>query len=379
MTDPLTLGVAGAAVIVSMAAGWLSRSTAPSLDAEPFFKTALTQVLLGQVEAAEQNSDAWVERVLDQVPYHPAGRLPEKKVTNTGLVGAPAYREGEAALIDGLKKLPDLQARWRWMYREDPAGLTARFDDPVDTLGPEYDPAARLGGGLGWPAVVGWGRGESGVVDALRRQIEQRSVRWALVEGRGESRVVAALDALLPASQRFAWPEGPVESALSDQQDALEDTLAQWMDDPSARFVLVGEEAGIQTVLRLMNAKAALRDRVLAVVSVGGTLQGSADEGGPLSDVALTDWMGAHFTHHEMDTEITRKTPYFCAQWLDVSADPPGGRGLEVWQARFPPPKAESMTQEFVDVRDLGVLYAHTEPDLIARALWLTVGFWTAE
>ena len=379
MTDPLTLSVAGAAVCVAMAAGWMSLQTSPSLDAEPFFKTALTQLLLGQIEASDTStSDAWVERVLDQVPYHPAGRFPEKKVTHTGLAGAPAYADGEAALIEALKARPDVPSRWRYLYREDEAGLAARFDDPVDRLGPAYDPATRLGASLGWPAVVGWGRGESSVPAALEQLDARRTVRWALVDGRGDNRVLAALDALLERSQRFAWPDGPVEAALQEQSEVLEDLLAQWMDDSSARFVLVAEEAGIQTVLRLLNAKAALRDRVLAVVSVGGTLQGSAETSGPLSDAALTDWMGAHFTHHELDTEVSRQTPYFCLQWLDVDAIPPAGHGLEVWQARFPPPRAESMTQEYVEVRDLGVVYTSTDPVLIAQGLWLTVGFWTA-
>jgi hypothetical protein len=378
MTDPLTLTVAGAAAVVSLVVGWLSLASSPSLDAEPLFKTVLTQLLLGEVEAEGGDSDAWVARVLDQVPYHPVGRYPEKKVTNTGLAGALAYLPGEAALIEKLKGLPDVEARWAWMYREDEAGLAARFDDPVERLGPAYDPSQRLGGALGWPAVVGWGRGEEGVPEALGRLATRRALRWALVDGRGDNRVLAALDALLPGAQRFPWPEGPVAEALSIQQDALEDVLAQWMDDPSARFVLAGESSGVQTLLRLMNAKAALRDRVLAVVSIGGTLQGSADAEGPLSPASLEDWMGAHFTHHELDTEMARQTPYFCMQWLDVAADPPGGHGLEVWQARFPPPRSEALTQEYVDVRDLGVLYTDTDPDLVARGLWLTVGMWTA-
>ncbi|MCB9674155.1 MAG: hypothetical protein H6737_03510 [Alphaproteobacteria bacterium] len=375
MTDPLTLATASVAAAVSFAIGWLSWPRSPALDGERMFKTVLAELLLGRVTAEGGDQDAWIRAVVANVPYHPAGRFPEKKVTGTGLSDLPASIEGEKALIERLAKLPDLEARWRLLYEEDEAGLAARLDDPIE-LGPDYDPSSRLGTAATWQALEAWGAGEKAPADGPAADLFPETLKrrvgavWILVEGREPEPVLDALAGMVRKAYRVPWADLAT--------DALEDVAGEAMEDPAARFVLVGAEAGIQAVLRLMVDRAPLRDRTLAVVSIGGILHGDPEADGPLGAVALDAWMAKHFTHHELDTEVTRNTPYFCMQWLDRTADPPGARGLPVQRARFPEPLSEALTQDYVEVVDLGVLFEGTDPQLVARGLWATVAFWVA-
>ncbi|MEZ4322731.1 MAG: hypothetical protein R3F61_35010 [Myxococcota bacterium] len=370
MTDPFTVATTSFAVALSFAIGWLSWPRETDIEGERLFKVVLATLLRGRVEAAGGEVDDWRRAVIASAPYHPAGRFPEAKVTGVGRAGLPASIEGEQALMAALDGLPDLAARWRFLYDEDEVGLAVRLDDPIE-LGPSYDPGVKLGTTAGWSALADWGAGES---TAFPEVLARRSnAVWVLVGGTRDEPVLDALEALVPRVVRV-----PVDPADVLDTEALERAAAEVMRDPTERLVLVGAEAGIQAVLRLMVARAPLRDRVLAVLSIGGVLVGDPDDDGPLGALRLTDWMEAHFTHHELDTEMTRKTPYFCVQWLDRSTEPPSGRGQVLGRGRFPQPRSEALTQDHVEVVDLGVVFDGTDPELLARGLWATVGFWVA-
>src|SRR5690554_2298026 len=140
VTDPLSIAIAAAAAITAFVAGWVQWPRAPDLDGERWFKVALATLLRGEAEARGGTAEAWEAQVVRFVPYHPAGRLPERKVTNPVAARLPgAMQPGERALLEQLARRHTVQERWRWMYDEDPVSLDARLDDPVE-LGPAYDP-----------------------------------------------------------------------------------------------------------------------------------------------------------------------------------------------------------------------------------------------
>lgn len=333
-----------------MAAGYLMRRRVPELDGERWFKTMLAALVTGRCEAQECSQEQWVDAVRAAVPYHPAGRFPEKKVHRLGLAGLPAALPGERALVEKLASLETVEARWAFLYDEDEAGLAARLDDPND-LGSAYDPASVLGPRATWDALLNWGRGTS---TAFAEALEAYSCTWVLVGEDGEAPgVLEALAELVPQRVRVA-------------SGAADEGLRSLDDDPSRRFVIVGAGTAIQTVLAALVAEPGLRDRTLAVLAVGGVV------GGP----ERLDWMEAHFTHHELDTEVSRSTAYLAVQWLDRAADPPGAFGVPLAHARFPEAKLEAMTEERVQVVDLGPLPHRSDPELVARGLWSFVTAW---
>lgn len=336
--------------------GYLSRQRAPDLDGERWFKVILVQLVTGRCEQDGSTTEQWVEAVKRAVPYHPAGRFPERKVGGLGLAGLPAALPGERALIERLATFPDRAARWSWLYDEDEAGLAARLDDPND-LGAAYDPVTVLGPQGKWDALVDWGAKDS----AFPGLLAGRSPLWVLVDGaeHGQPAVFDALEKLLPRFRRVPW----VDATAAPVEDALRDLS----EDPSQRFVLVGQAEGIQTVLAAMVDNPGLRDRTFAVLSIGGAI---------LGDPARTDWMEGRFTHHNLNTEMSRTTAYLAVQWLDRAADPPGAHGIEVRHARFPEAKAEAMTEELVQTVDLGVLPHDSDPLLVAKGLWAFVTLW---
>ena len=134
--------------------------------------------------------------------------------------------------------------------------------------------------------------------------------------------------------------------------------------------MVVGEAEGVHLILRGLVLDAGLRDRVRAVVSVGGVLGGRTDEDGPWGEASIRDWMAAWFRHRELDTEAQRSTPYLALQWLDRSADPPGVPGLPLGSARFPEPADEGGLDAYVDPLDLGPVPTDVPLEQAARALW---------
>jgi hypothetical protein len=309
------------------------------------------------------------------VPYHPAGRLPERKVSNPVAAVLPgAALPGELGLLERLARVPDAPQRLRLLYDEDEAGIDARLEDPVE-LGPAYDPREALGNDASWDALAAWGCGEGGFAAALRERLSSTlKTRWVLVEGRqdhlGGPSLLDAIAAEVPDEARLPW------GGLDD----LGDRLAALVDGVEDRLVLVAEEAGVTAALRGLVARADVRDQVVAVVSIGGVIGGRTDEQGELSEAACADWMGQWFAQRHLDTDVVRLTPYFAMQWLDREAWPPGVPGQPLQHARFPEPDDEQASAEIVEVVDLGPLPADEDLPvvLVARALVTVVSCWLA-
>jgi hypothetical protein len=308
--------------------------------------------------------EAWEREVVRLVPYHPAGRLPERKVSNPVAAQIPgAALPGELALVEALAKRPDAAARWAFLYDEDEAGLDARLDDP-SALGEGYDWARLLGPGASWDALAAWGGGDRAFLAAVRRAVP---AVWVLVDGRRPSGVLDALAAELgDLARRVAWD--------GDLRAALRGAAAE----RDARVVVVGEEAGVASVLRVLADDADLRDHVIAVASIGGVIGGRTDEDGPFAEAACKDWLAARFKQTELDTDVVRLTPYLAVQWLDRAAWPPGVPGLPLQNARFPEPSGENATATTIESVDLGPLPPEAPADLVARALIAVVAGWVA-
>ncbi|MEQ1567496.1 MAG: hypothetical protein ABMA64_17780, partial [Myxococcota bacterium] len=217
------------------------------------------------------------------------------------------------------------------------------------------------------------GAGAGPFLAAARRAID---AVWVLVEGRSDRLAgPSVLDALAAE-----W-QGAGGSVVRIPRDGTGPTrLRSLAADVTTRLVLVGEEAGVTDLLRWLADDLELRDRTLAVVSVGGVIGGRGDEAGPYGEAACQDWLGAHFGQTDLDTEVVRRTPYFGVQWLDRAAWPPGAPGLPLQASRFPEPHRQGTAATMVEVVDLGPLWvdAPPPPELVARGLVAVVCGWIA-
>ncbi len=376
MTDPLSLGLAAGTLGIALAAGWAWMPRPPPLDGERWFKLTLATLLRGETEASGGDAARWHEALRRHVPYHPAGRMPERKVANPIAARLPgAALPGELALLDALAQLADADARWRHLYDLDPVGLAARSADPTD-LGPDYALASWLAlaprpDETGWDVVAAWARGDPRPASAL----QGTGLRWILWEGPervGAPRVLPAL-ADATGGERWPWPVSPAEeTARAARLEAVAGALG-------GRCVLVAEDRAMIGLLAALAASPALRDVTAAVVSVGGAIGGEADAPAPFDDHTRSDWLGAHFTHDALDTERVRRTPYVSVQWLDRSAPVPGVGALPLGAQRFPEPAVGS-GPALVEVVDLGPLPAASDLPVVAvaRALALVVSAWVA-
>jgi hypothetical protein len=285
--------------------------------------------------------------VIRFVPWHPAGRLPERKVAADVAPGAGV--EGERALVELLAGLPAGRARWELIYEQAEAGIAARLADPRE-LGSAYDPAFRLGPEATWDALAAWGAGDPAFLEVIARRMP---ARWLLI---GEDRVLVALAAVLG------------ERALATAASAMKDAVPAHGD----RMVVVAAGEGAMAALRVLADDPDLRDRMLCFVAVGGTLRGVPGTG---AGVALDDWMGAHFGHDALDTEMHRSTPYAALQWFDKDTLPPGLPGVPLETMRFPEPAGQAGASAIAAI-DLGVLPA--VPDLPAEAVARALVAWVA-
>jgi hypothetical protein len=349
LTDGVTLAVAGVAALVAGVAAWLHHPRTPELDAERWFKVWIATSLRGTVETAGGDADAWVAEVLRFVPYHPAGREPGRKVASPSTWRpADGWIDGEQALVEALARLPDVQARWRWLYDEDERGAEARLVDP-QTLGPAYDPRTYLGSDGSWDAVAG-----GGLTLAL---VARLGAAWVLVDGApGPPPLLDALHAAVPDADRIQWSPVPFDAAAAGVLDRLREVAVA----RGTPLVIVAAGAGAHFALRALAADPGLRDRIAAVVSVGGVLRGIPGQEGPLGEAAVADWMGRWFGHDALSTDALVLTPYLALQWWDPQEDPPGG-GLPLRCARWPALR-DTAAPESVAPLDLGVL--PTDPDL---------------
>ncbi len=313
---------------------------------------------------------AWEAEVLRFVPYHPVGRLPERKISNPVAASLPGQAlPGEIALIEALAGLDGASARWQHLYDRDEVGIEARLQDPEE-LGPDYDPATTLGPGAGWEALARWGAGRGTFADAVARAVP---ARWILIEGSG---TIPACPSLLGAIAED-WADASETIPYGEDASALEARLSE-LAGAGERLVLVGEEAGVARMLRILAADAEIRDQVFAVISIGGVVGGIPGREGPLGEEACRDWLGAWFSQRTLDTDVVRLTPYFSLQWLDRSAWRPGVEGLPLANARFPEPDARDATAITLEVVDLGPLPSDPElpTALDAQALVAAVSAW---
>lgn len=337
----------------------------PALDGERWFKVTLATLLRGQVQAADGDAADWEAAVTQFVPYHPAGRLPERKVSNAVALKPTAALPGELALIEALDKLDGAEARWARLYGDE-ISLEARLADPAE-LGADYDPSGPVGPGAEWDAVAAWGGGDAAIVAAFERSLD---VTWVLVSGRAEQlggpSLLEALAGSWAKTETVAWDDPELEARLVALAAA------------GTSMVLVGEEVGMTALLDLLPGNLAIRDRTMAVLSIGGVIGGKPGEDGRLSVDTRKDWMDAWFKMRHLETEVVRLTPYFSLQWVDPTAWPPGVEGQPIEHARFPELDPAGATAETTEVVDLGVLFADDAlpTDQVARALITVVTAW---
>ncbi len=363
-TDPFSLGIAGAAALTALLAGWFQVRRAPALDGERWLKTTLATLLRGRIEAQGGDGDAWAATVRARVPYHPAGREPDRKVLHPHAVPDGPLLEGEQALLESLRGAPDVAARWSLLYDVE-AEYHPLLDDPIE-LGPDYAPASLLGPGTTWDDLARWAA-EPGFGERLAAR---HPLVWVCVrppEDGAESRI---LDALVDL-----WPH-TVALAPGDDPEALVGPLLT----PDARLVFAAEGDAIADTLSLLAENDGLRDHVVAVLAIGAPILGR--EGGPpeVSPSGREDWMGHHFGQKRLDTEEIRLTPYMALQWLDRTVATPGTARQPLGWARFPKPATQGVDVETIESVDLGVLPRPGGPDddLVARALLYVVTGWAA-
>ena len=138
----------------------------------------------------------------------------------------------------------------------------------------------------------------------------------------------------------------------------------------TGRVVLVVEGIAAIAVVHTLSANATLRDRVSAVLSVGGWPLGLPDADGPWGDLAVRPWMARTFDHRTLDTEIVGRTPWFST--YTVTQLPPE-------LATYPQVTDDRADPWGVEPQSLGVLgIAPEHAQAAARALWLLVACWTA-
>lgn len=336
-----------AALALAVWAARLSLPQAPSFDAERLFKFALANALRGEMERAGADLAAWRASVLGHVLYHPSvGPEPERLLERPDAAILPVPPPpGARALVEQLSALPDELSRRRWLYEEDPLVEAALLGHP-DELGPDYDPAPRFSPGVGWDALAAW---TDPVLVSLRRRFDAA----VLVElGGGYAQDLAsAIPGLRCATVR---PEGLEDAAFA----AAIVAVAQ---RPADRLILVGEGASARRAIGALASSAALRDRLMTLVAVGG------DFGAPGSEPRGA--LQAQFTHEVLDPEVHRTLPYLTL--LD------GAAPLASWpHQRLPTPPAPVTGRLTIDLLDLGPLDLDgLSRSALARALWVVLAW----
>jgi hypothetical protein len=244
----------------------------------------------------------------------------------------------------GLPRTPRLP--WADVYqtavlfqRGDPAAVAQ-----AASLGSDGEIAPVTGMGLSWPDVAQW---SEGLQAALHRRLH-----GVVAADLGSGRAATL------ASQVPGLRSGSVDvHALVADDGGLDLARAQRLMDllvaPSDRLILVLGPGEVAPALQSLHAAPGLRDRLVALVSWGG----GAGE---------VSWLGAHFDHDQLDTELNRATPYICLGAPPSAADAP----------RFPEPPLPKHGRRTVDAIDLSSVDLSTDdPVLTARALWVVLAF----
>ena len=324
------------ALLLAVGSAILSLRPAPALDWEHLWKIILATVIRGEVEAEDGAQSAWWDR-LSVVPYHPAGRNAFAKLVEASVeqVAVPAL-EGERALVERLAAIETPAARWQSMYRDDTQAQESLMQDPMD-MGPAYDPSAPLAPGVTWDSVAHW---SAPVQSAIARRLGD---------------VIVAVIGRDVAPMMEAAPHASVIS----MEDASEDGLLGLLSHSHQRLVLVVEGEAAFGLIQTLHGAPSLRDRVLAVLSLGGRFGGEE----------RSHWMDAHFQHLQFDTELNRRTMYAAMTDMDAGS-------TQSTAQHFPVPPVPPSGWAPIEAIDLGPIpLSRQDPSLFARALWVLVCF----
>ena len=102
----LDLALWALVAVLLAAAIHMSLPRPPALDWELHFKITLLGLLRGEIEAAGDVAQDWLEVGRSRVWYHPAGRDLDRKLVDPESYEIPVpAREGERALVEALSRL----------------------------------------------------------------------------------------------------------------------------------------------------------------------------------------------------------------------------------------------------------------------------------
>ncbi|MFT5680727.1 MAG: hypothetical protein ACI8RZ_001633 [Myxococcota bacterium] len=341
----LELVVELAAAGLAAWAAWLSVPRPPALDWQRLFKTSLSIGLYGEVIAAKQDKTDWEASVAALVPYHPAARHEPDLLASPDPAAIPTPAlPGERALVESLVPLSTPVERYTRMFSDNEQTRDALLSDPT-SLGAAFDPVAAIGVGATWEAISQWG-------DPVRNGLTRKLAHVVVV---GVETDLAAVMA-----------EQSGGRGIRLEEEGFIEALDAAMTSPADRIVFVAEGGGVSIILNAMHAHPGLRDRVLAVVSLGGDIAQSDTQ---------KEWMAEHFTQPAMDTELNRSTPYLSAVLVDAADPLATDWAGQRWP--IPPPDRSGRTPiQPVDLGPLPAAWLTERPDGLARALWVVLAFW---
>ena len=321
---------------LALAATWLSVRSSPELDWERLWKMVLATCIRGQVEQSGGDQEVWWGR-LDAVPFHPAGRMAYDKCFRPSLEAIPVPAvPGEQALVEALVSLDDPQARADFMFRQSEAAKDALMSDP-DLLGSAYAPFRAIPPDVSWEDIAAW---DAEVQRAIARRMHD---------------VVIAAVGMDTQALTEAVPHGAVFAVDSVSAEGL---IALLKEDHQ-RLIIMTRGDAVNSVIRLLHGHPLIRDRVLAVISLGGAIQGPENK----------DWMDRNFQHVAFDTELNRRTLY-------MAITDPGDGFQDASDQCFPDPAVPPSGWNPVESVDLGPLpLAQQDPEVLARALWVLLCF----
>lgn len=323
-------------LVLALAATWLSVRSSPELDWERLWKTILATCIRGQVEQAGGDQEAWWAR-LAVVPFHPAGRMAYDKLYRPSISAIPVpAMPGEQALVESLVGIEQPLARADFMFRQSEAARDALMSDP-ELLGPAYAPSRAMPPKVGWDDVAAW---DADLQRAITRRMHD---------------VVVVVVGMETGPLMEAVPHGAV---VAVEQVSL-DGLTAHLEQDHQRLVIVTRGDAVSDVTRLLHGEPLLRDRVLAVISLGGAIQGSANK----------DWMDDNFQHLAFDTELNRRTLY-------MAVSDPGETFEDASDQCFPTPPVPPSGWAPIESVDLGPLpLDEQDPEVLSRALWVLLCF----
>jgi hypothetical protein len=336
-----------AAALLAGWAVWRSLPVAVPRDWERLFKITLSAQLWAEAEGGPGDeaarTAAWAQALAAQVPFHPAGRLPERKLLDPGPAAAPAPAlPGELGLVEALARLPTPAARYKALYVDSRAAQEALAEDPR-ALGPAYDPEPVIGAGADWEAVA----------------------RWAPAVQAGLARKFGHVEIVVDLPAQSSAPAAALEEALRSAAPGLRVSrsptqIFDVLRAPSDRLVVLTGGDRVLPWLRALADSPALRDRCLALTSVDGQI----------TDADGADaFFPARWQHAAFEPELQRTTAFFSL--TDVDPDHPERAR---WSgSRFPAPPLPAGQRPTIEPIDLGPApVGALRPALLVRGLLVT-------